>query len=110
MAQRKRSTSPASPAADPIDQITTAVIDRLRASGWTPPSNVTRAIAPEVDRPAPMQTIVLRVPAELIDALDARGSNRSDVARAILAKGLGLDVPEPRSPKDPRPVPRRRGR
>jgi hypothetical protein len=97
MAQRKPK-----PAAS-VPEITALVVRELRAAGWAPPAGKP---AP-VERAAPMQTIVLRVPAEIIEALDERGSNRSDVARAILARGLGLDVPEPADPKGPRLRPRR---
>jgi hypothetical protein len=106
MAQRKATRK-----ADPVQQLTSLVlqlredIDHMRTgagAGWVPP------VAPApVERAAPMQTIVLRVPAEIIEALDKRGSNRSDVARAILAAGLGLAVPEPSDPKGPRSHPRR---
>lgn len=81
----------AAPQADPVAQLTDLVISRLRDEGWSPPRS------PVVERPAPMQTLVLRVPGELIDALDKRGPNRSDTARGILADALGLPRPEPSS-------------
>jgi hypothetical protein len=83
MATRKRSAAVA-----PLDQITALVIDRLRAEGWSPPG----ALPPT--RPAPMSTLVLRVPQALLEALDAKGPNRSDTARHILATALGLTPPE----------------
>lgn len=62
-------------------------------------------------KPVPMTTLVLRVPEAVLDALDAKiahpGETRSDVARAILMKGLGM-APIPTGPGKRLPSVRRR--
>lgn len=90
MSTRKRPRTTPPPASDAVDQITAMVVDRLRAQGWTPPGA-------HAARPVPMQTLVLRVPGALLDALDKRGPNRSDTARSILASALGLTLEPPQT-------------
>lgn len=90
MSTRKRKSVAPPASADAVDQITAMVVERLRASGWTPPGA-------NAARPVPMQTLVLRVPAVLLEALDKRGPNRSDTARAILASALGLKLDPPQT-------------
>jgi hypothetical protein len=95
MATKKTVRRPSVPAPASVDTLAQAVIAQLREQGWTPPGAA--PARPERPRVVPMQTLVLRVPGELIDALDKRGANRSDTARSILAEGLGITISPPTS-------------
>jgi hypothetical protein len=105
MSTRKRKSPAAS--ADAIESLTKMVVDRMRAEGWSPPAHAP-ALPALPARPEPMQTLVLRVPRVLLDALDKRGPNRSDTARSVLAHALGLEIDPPRSGPGSAGVKRRR--
>jgi len=52
---------------------------------------------PPAPRVEPMQTLVVRVPVELLEVLDALGPNRSEAARAVLRRALGSGVRKART-------------
>jgi hypothetical protein len=57
----------------------------------TPPARAPSE-PPASTREPPMQTLVVRVPVELLEVLDTLGPNRSEAARAVLRRALGSGV------------------
>jgi hypothetical protein len=101
MAQRKRRKSNTPPPnSDAIEQLAQILLTRIAATPPTPTQ--APAAAPRRANVEAMVTIVLRVPRAMVERLDTRGANRSEVARDILAKALGLPPPRPMSPKGTR--------
>jgi hypothetical protein len=54
----------------------------------TPPPTPAPAAPPAEPRPVPMATMVVRVPPEWLDLLDARGPDRSTALRDLLGRAL----------------------
>jgi hypothetical protein len=53
----------------------------------TPPPAAPVSVPPPPEAP-PMQTLVVRVPVAMLEALDAMGPTRSEAARLVLARAL----------------------
>ncbi len=62
-----------------------------------PPARTSTPPPPALPRPEPMQTLVVRVPTELLEVLDSIGPNRSEAARAVLKRALGSGVRKTRA-------------
>lgn len=78
----------------PVGKLMRAGLLAKAPDGALRPSTAPPALEPErAPVPPPMATLVVRVPQEWLDTLDAQEGDRSTAAREALARGLGRRAP-----------------
>jgi len=79
------------------DLVQAGLVDVHADGTYTPAGGAApRAVRPRAPRPEPFETLAVRVPSAWLDRLEAIGPSRSDAARALIAKGLGVAEFRPR--------------